>query len=88
MGSTHLHCVGEHTGQPKWHSFRELFTMHSHFKAVAKIDMNHFSGRPLDEDVGRMPVAKTEYMANHAIHCQGASVCSTSVKPSLRIDAS
>jgi hypothetical protein len=42
--------------------------MHSNFKAISKVDMNHFASSSLYKNIGGMPVAKAQNMANHAVH--------------------
>ena len=49
--------------------------------------MHHLASIALEHEVGRMAIAKTEDMADHAVDCKRASVGCATLKPVFRVNA-
>ena len=58
----HLHGVDQHPGEAKRNLFRKLFPGHGDLEAVAEVDVKDLSAHPVQEEVGRMPVAEAEHI--------------------------
>lgn len=60
--------------------------MHRHLKTISKIDMHHLARLALQHQVGRMPVAEPEDVADHAVHGERARVGRAPLEPVLGVD--
>lgn len=43
--------LDKHPCETKWNLFRVLFALHRHFKAVAKVDVHNFAGKPIQHQI-------------------------------------
>lgn len=62
---TDFHGESQHSRQTERYSLWVLFTMHRHFEAIAKIDVDDLASDAVKHQVRRMSVTKPKNVSHH-----------------------
>ena len=78
---TDFHSVRQHAGETERYTFRVLLAMHGHLETITEIDVHNLAGDPVQHQVGRMAITKTEDITDHGHYGERACVIRTTIKP-------
>ena len=71
----------EHTCKSEWNLLGELLSEHCNLETVTKVDVYNLASMSLEEDVGRVSIAKTQNVANHTVDSKGTGVSCATFEP-------
>lgn len=77
----------EHPRESKRNLFRELVAVHRHLETVSEVNVHDFARFAFEHEIGRVPIAETKNMPDHAGDGQRSSVRGTPFEPVLRVGA-
>lgn len=68
---------------PKGNLLGKLLARHGGLEAVAKVDVNDLAVGAVEHEIGRMPIAEAEHVADHAHDGERARVVGATLEPLL-----